>query len=462
VPAGRTIKKRDTMSTDEIKAKGPGAAVAEGRVLVIGGGVAGIQASLDLADAGAQVYLVEKSPSIGGWMAFLDKTFPTNDCSICILAPKMADCFGHPNINVLTSTKVIAVKGEAGKFTVTILRKSRFIDEEKCTGCLECVEKCPTKVPNEFEFGLAIRKAIYIPFMQAVPRVVSIDREHCIKLTKDKCGICEKTCKRGAVDYEMKDQEAEIKVQSIIVATGFDLWDPTAAREYGYGRYPNVYTAMEFERIINASGPTGGHIQRRSDGQRPRKIGYIQCVGSRNPNLGHPYCCSVCCMHSTKEAMLAREHHDDMESTIFFKDMRTFGKGFNEYMERAKRDYGVKYINSDATVEENKDNHNPIIVYDVAGKSEREEFDMVVLATTLVPRAGSEELAQALGIPLSEFKFFQSRDRILHPMDTPRDGVFLAGYCAGPVDIPESVAQGSAAASRAMDIMTRKHKEAAA
>jgi len=446
------------MDKDEAKSKSVGGAVAEGRVLVIGGGVAGIQASLDLADAGAQVFLVEKSPSIGGWMAFLDKTYPTNDCSICILAPKMADCFGHPNINVLTSSKVIEAHGEPGKYTARILRKSRFIDEDKCTGCLECVEKCPTKVPNEFEFGLGVRKAIYIPFMQAVPRVVSIDRDKCLKLTKDKCGICQKVCKRGAVDYEMKDHIAEVDVDAIIVATGFELWDPTPAREYGYGRFPNVYTAMEFERVINASGPTGGHIQRRSDGARPRRIAYIQCVGSRNPNLGHPYCCSVCCMHSTKEAMLAREHHEDMESTIFYKDLRTFGKGFNEYMERARKDYGVRFVNSDATVEENKENHNPIVVYDVAGKSEREEFDMVVLAVTLVPRSGTENLARVLGIPISEFKFFQSKDRILQPTDTAKEGIFLAGYCAGPVDIPESVAQGSAAASRAMDIITRKFR----
>ena len=429
----------------------------DGNVLVVGGGVAGIQASLDLADAGANVFLVEKTPSIGGWMAFLDKTFPTNDCSICILAPKMADCYGHQNINVLTNSELIELKGVAGKFTARILRKARFVDEEKCTGCTECIEKCPTKVPSEFEFGLSMRKAIYIPYMQAVPRVVSIDRDKCIKLTKDKCGLCEKACKRGAIDYTQKDVIVEVEAQAVIVATGFDLWDPTPAKEYGYTRFPNVFIAMEYERMINAAGPTGGHIKRRSDGERPKRMAFIQCVGSRNPSINHPYCCAVCCMHSTKEAMLAREHYQDIESTIFYKDMRTFGKGFNEYMERAKSEYGVKYTNSDATVEEKKDGtHGLVVVHDVAGKSVREEFDMVILASCLIPRKGSPELAKVLEIETTPDGFFKAKDRLLEPSDTGREGVFLAGYCAAPADIPESIAQGSAASARAMDVLSSK------
>src|SRR4030066_424121 len=324
----------------------------EKSVMVIGGGVAGIQASLDLADKGILVHLVEKTPSIGGSKSQLDKTFPTNDCSICILAPKMADCFSHPNTNVITYAEVASVEGKVGNFKVKVLKKARYVDEAMCTGCGECLEKCPSKVPSEFEMGLATRKAIYMPFMQAVPRVMTIDKEHCTMLTKGKCGNCKKACKREAIDYEMKDQILEIEVGSIIVATGYDVWDPSSSTEYGYGKYPNVYTAMEYERMINAAGPTHGHIERRSDKKRPQKMAFIQCVGSRNPQIGPPYCCSVCCMHSTKEAMLAREHHDDMESTVFYKDMRACAKGFYEYVERARRDYGVRDINSDATCQE--------------------------------------------------------------------------------------------------------------
>jgi len=424
-------------------------------VMVIGGGVAGIQAALDLADKGIIVHLVEKTPSIGGRMAQLDKTFPTNDCSICILAPKMADCFSHPNTNVITYAEVVGIEGQVGNFKVKVLKKARYVDETKCTGCGECLEKCPVKVPSDYEMGLANRKAIYMPFMQAVPRVMTIDKEKCLQLTKGKCGNCKKACKREAINYEMKDQLLEIEVGAIIVATGFDVWDPSSSTEYGYGRYPNVYTAMEYERIINAAGPTHGHIERRSDKKRPQKMAFIQCVGSRNPQVGHPYCCAVCCMHSTKEAMLAREHHDDMDSTIFYKDLRACAKGFYEYIERAKRDYGVRYVNSDATVQENAENHNPVVVYDVGGRQQSEEFDMVVLATTLVPRKETLELAKLLGLKVDEFGFLESTDRILGPGRTVVPGIYLAGYAAGPADIPESVAQGSAAAAMAVEAMAQ-------
>lgn len=425
-------------------------------VLVIGGGVAGIQASLDLADGGKQVYLIEREPSIGGRMAQLDKTFPTNDCSICILAPKMADCFGHDNINVMTYSEVKGIEGEAGNYVVTVSRKARHVNEEKCTGCGDCNAKCPVKVPNKFDMGLGMRKAIYLPFLQAVPRVMTIDEENCIFFKKGKCKVCEKQCKRGAIEFDKGSEEIKLNVGAIIVATGFDVWDPSNAKEYGYGKVPNVFTAMEFERLINASGPTGGHIQRRSDGERPKKLAFIQCVGSRNPQLDHPYCCSVCCMHSTKEAILAREHHDDMESFIFYKDLRTFGKGFNEYMERGKSEYGITYINSDATVNENPDNHNPIVVYDVAGKQEKMEVDMVVLATTLMPRKGAKELADILGIGIDEFGFYQSVDNLLSPVDTKRPGIYVAGYCHEPMDIPEAVAQASGAAARATELISTK------
>jgi len=427
----------------------------EKAVLVIGGGIAGIQAALDLADKGISVHLVEKSPSIGGRMAQLDKTFPTNDCSICILAPKMADCYAHPNINVMTYSEVKEVSGSAGDFTVKVLKKARYVDESKCTGCCECIEKCPVKVPNEWEQNLGVRKAIYLPFMQAVPRVATIDRDNCRMIKEGKCGVCKKICKREAIDYEMKDELVELKVAAIIVAIGYDLWDPSVASEYGYGKYPNVFTAMEYERMINAAGPTGGHIKRRSDGEHPKRMAFIQCVGSRNPQMGHPYCCAVCCMFSVKEAMLAKEHYDDIQSTIFYKDLRTCGKNFFEYAERARRDYGVRTINSDGTVKENPENHNPIVVYDVGGRPVEEEFDLVVLATTLIPRKDAWELAKILGIKQDEFGFFTSADNVMRPGETNVPGIFIAGYCAGPADIPESVAQGSSAAAKALQIIAQ-------
>lgn len=429
----------------------------ERAVLVIGGGVAGIQASLDLADKGVIVHLVESSPSIGGRMAQLDKTFPTNDCSICILAPKMADCYGHPNINVLTYSELVGLEGQKGRFKARVLKKARYVDEEKCTGCGDCLQKCPTKgIPSEFEMGLATRRAIYMPFLQAVPRVATIDREHCKQLIEGKCGVCKKVCKRDAIDYEMKDAILEFEIGSVVVATGFDVWDPSVATEYGYGRFPNVYTAMEYERIINAAGPTSGHIKRRSDGAEPRTIAFVQCVGSRNVQLNHPYCCAVCCMHSTKEAMLAKEHKEDVKTTIFYKDMRSCAKGFYEYVVRAQRDYGVEYVNSDGTIQEETENRNPIVSYDVAGRPVRREFDMVVLATSLVPRPASAQLAKVLGVEVDEFGFIRSKDRVMAPVDTTVPGIYVAGYCAGPADIPESVAQGSAAAARAVEALVER------
>jgi heterodisulfide reductase subunit A len=331
------------------------------------------------------------------------------------------------------------------------------VDEDKCTGCGECLEKCPTKgLPNSWEQNLTTRRAVYMAFMQAVPRVAIIDPEHCRFLLEGKCGVCKKVCKREAIDYEMKDVEMEFNVAAVVVATGFDVWDPTPSTEYGYGKYPNVFTAMEYERIINAAGPTHGHIQRRSDGHEPATMAYIQCVGSRNLKTDHPYCCSVCCMHSTKESMLAREHIEGIKSTIFYKDMRACAKGFNEYVERNKRDYGVEYINSDATVQGQTENGNPIVSFDILGKSHQKEFDMVVLATTLVPSKGNVELAKKLGVELDEYQFFKTLNRTLDPINSSRPGVYLAGYCAGPMDIPESVAMGSAAAAKAMEALVQR------
>jgi heterodisulfide reductase subunit A len=422
-------------------------------ILVIGGGIAGIQASLDLAEKGIDVFLVEKTPSIGGRMAQLDKTFPTLDCSICILAPKMAECYAHENINVLTYSEIKSIEGEAPNFKVQVLKKARYVKEEACTGCGECVAKCPTKVPSEFDMGLSERKAIYIPFLQAVPRVMTIDREHCLKMTKDKCGACKKICKREAIDYDMKDEVLEFNVGAIIVATGFDVWDPTSAKEYGYHTIKNVFTSLEFERMLNAAGPTKGQLLRRSDDQHPKSIAWIQCVGSRNIQLGHPYCCSVCCTQSAKEAILSKEHDPNTHTYIFYKDIRTFGKGFYEFKERAEHDYKATFIHSDATVQENPDNNNVIVTYDEVGKLRHLEVDMVVLAVAMIPRFDTSELAKILGIDLDKFGYYETQDMMFHTIETRKRGIYIAGYCKSPMDIPDSISSASAAAAKASEFL---------
>jgi heterodisulfide reductase subunit A len=430
-------------------------------VLVIGGGIAGFQAALDLAAAGVQVHMVEKSPSIGGRMAQLDKTFPTNDCAICILAPKMIETYGHKNIDVRTYAEVQKVSGSIGDFQVEILQKARFVYEDKCTGCGECMEKCPKKVSSEYEMGLADRRAIYFPFAQAVPRVATIDEEMCIYHVRGKCRICEKVCKANAIDFEMQPEKITVNVGAIIVATGFDVYMPNEMTEYGYGRFDNVVTAMEFERIINAAGPTNGHLQRLSEDKgRPKRLAFIQCVGARDVRHNRPYCCAVCCMHSTKEAMLAREHHSDTDSWIFYTDMRAFGKGFWEYVERGERDYGINYIRGKpGEIIEDPETKNLTLYY--TDREAREvkalEVEMVILATALVPRKGAAEVASIVGIDLDQYGFFEAPNEMM-PTDTTKEGVYMAGYCQKPMDIPDAVAQGSASAARAMEAMATHPK----
>ena len=311
--------------------------------LVIGGGIAGIQASLDLADRGIHVYLVEKDPTIGGVMCRLDKTFPTNDCSACILSPKMADCAGHPNIDVLTYHEVQKVEGEAGDFKVTVLKKARYVNPKECTGCGDCLAKCPVKnIPDKYEFGLTNRKAIYIPHAQAVPRVAIIDKDYCNMIKKGKCGLCQKNCGKGAIHYDDKDELITLEVGSIIAAPGFQVWNAANASEYGYGRFQNVVTAIEYERIMCASGPHRGHIVVPSSGEDPKKIAYIQCCGSRSEKKGwKKYCSSVCCMYATKQAMITKEH-GDLQEDIFFMDIRSYGKEFEAYIHRGENEYGIK------------------------------------------------------------------------------------------------------------------------
>jgi heterodisulfide reductase subunit A len=428
-------------------------------VLVIGGGVAGIQAALDLGDRGLQVHLVEKKPSIGGTMALLDKTFPTNDCSICILAPKMNECAEHPNITIYAYSEVLSVEGEPGDFKAKVLRKARLVDETKCTGCEDCMRKCPAKVSDEYNQELNERRAIYMPFPQAVPRKATIDRENCIYVIKEKCGACKKVCKAGAVDFEQQDEEIAIDVGAIIIAVGLSTYDPSHLTEYGYGRYANVHTSMEYERLICASGPTGGHLECEPDKRHPKRMAFVPCVGSRDVRPeGCYYCCSVCCILSTKDAMLAREHYNDIESFIFYSDLRTFGKGAHEYAERAATDYGVKYIHSKpGEIREDPETGELNIAYidEQNGRITNLRVDFVVLSTAIMPSEDTRRLAQMSNIQTRPDGFFKTRNCQTSPVDTTRPGIFVAGYCESPKDVTESVTQASGAAARAAETISK-------
>ncbi len=422
-------------------------------VMVVGGGIAGIQASLDLANRGYKVYLVERSPSIGGRMAQLDKTFPTMDCSMCILAPKMIDCSHHHNVQLLSYSEVKAVKGSPGDFVVTVIRKPRYVDETKCTGCNICAEHCPVEVPNEFDEQLGTRKAIYMPFPQAVPRAMTVDKNNCIE-----CGLCLKMCQAGAVDLKQQPREEDYNVGAIVVATGFDIFDASQIPTYGYGRYRNVITSLELERLLCASGPTGGHLIRPSDGKIPRTIAFIQCVGSRDRRFGTTYCSSICCKYSVKDAVLIKEHEPNTTVNIFYIDMRAFGRGFQEFVNRAKSEYGVRFVRSSpGEILEDPVTKNLRIWYEdtVAGRIENAELDLVVLCPALIPSKGSHELAKVLGAEIDEYGFFKADNLITSPVDTTVPGIFVCGYALGPKtgDIPDSIMQGSATAARVAETL---------
>ena len=419
--------------------------------LVIGGGIAGIQASLDLADRDIHVYLVEKDPTIGGKMCRLDKTFPTNDCSACILSPKMADCAGHPNVTVMSYSEVVKVDGEAGDFKVTVKKKPRYVKMSECTGCGDCIAKCPTKnIPDEFEYGLTNRKAIYIPHAQAVPRVALIDPNYCKKILNDKCGLCEKACKKGAINYADVETEEVIEVGSIIAAVGFQLWDAGYATEYGYGRYDNVVTAMEFERMMCASGPDHGHILCPSNREAPKKIAFIQCCGSRSEKQNwKKYCSSVCCMYATKQAIITKEH-SEVQEDIFFMDIRSYGKEFEAYIKRAQSQYGIIMHRGArvSNIEEDPETKKLTVNYtDNEGNSVGAEYDLVVLSIGLNPPAGAEELAKVLGIGLNEYGFCETS--VFKPLESTRPGILVSGAFSAPKDIPTTVAESSGASAKA-------------
>lgn len=422
-----------------------------GAVLVAGGGIAGVQAALDLADSGYYVYLVEQSAAIGGVMSQLDKTFPTNDCSMCILSPKLVECGRHLNIQILTLSEVEDIRGKEGNFEVTVLKHPRYVDESKCVACGICAQKCPRKVDNPFDEGLGQRKAIYVLYPQAVPLKYAIDRAHCIYFEKGKCRACEKFCENKAIDFEQKEQRLSLRVGSVILAPGFEIFDADLISHYGYSRFPNVVTAKEFERILSASGPYQGHLVRPSDQKEPKRIAWIQCVGSRNINqCDHSYCSAVCCMYAIKEAVIAKEHsHYPLDTAIFFMDMRTYGKGFERYYNRAQEEMGVRFIRSRVhTVIEEPDTRDLLIRYiGEDGKVTEELFDMVVLSVGLQTSQELVEKARRLGIELNEHRFCSTSS--FQPVATSRAGVYVCGAFQGPKDIPQAVMEASAAAASA-------------
>jgi heterodisulfide reductase subunit A len=427
----------------------------EPAALVIGAGIAGIQASLDIADAGFKVYLVEREPTIGGRMAQLDKTFPTLDCSSCILTPKMVDAGSHPNIELLTYSEVVDVQGQVGDFQVKVKKKPRYVHEELCTGCGLCVEACVwKKVPSEFDAGVAMRSAAYIPFPQAVPLKAVIDENTCLYLTKGKCGRkCEKACERGAIDFEMEEEFADLYVGAIIVATGFDPFDPRLKPEFAYGVYDNVITGLEFERLSSASGPTQGKIL--INGQEPRDVVFIHCVGSRDKNLGNEYCSRVCCMYTAKQAHLVREKMPEASITVFYMDVRAFGKGFEEFYDRVRME-GARYRRGNPSEIYKRGDKLIVRAEDTLLSEPLEvEADLVVLATGMVPREDAQELADLLGLQRSPDGFFQEAHPKLHPVETGVEGIYLAGCCQGPKDVPDAVAQGKAAASSAIVVLSK-------
>ncbi len=429
----------------------------EKKALVIGGGIAGIQAALDIAEAGFKVYLVEKTPSIGGRMAQFDKTFPTLDCAMCILSPKMVDCYRHPNITILSYSEIEEVKGFVGNFEVTIRKKARSVDEKLCTGCGLCIEKCPSKAKSEFDEGVGERKAIYIPFPQAVPLVPVIDREACLWFSKGRCGLCQRVCPTKAIDYSQQDTFIKERFGTIIVATGADVFDPVVYEEYGYGRYPDVITSAQLERIIDPSGPTKGEILRPSDGKHPQSVVFIQCVGSRDEQKGYPYCSRVCCMYTAKHAFLLREHLPNVKLYIFYIDIRAFGKGYEEFVRRVQDELGANYIRG--RVGRIYPEKGKLIVQGadtLLGQQVRIEADLVVLATALVPQKDVEELARKLSISTDQYGWLMEAHPKLRPAETMTKGIFIAGTCQFPKDISDSVAQASAAASKAIAILQQE------
>ncbi|MCX6689030.1 MAG: CoB--CoM heterodisulfide reductase iron-sulfur subunit A family protein [Methanoregula sp.] len=423
-------------------------------VVVIGAGIAGIQAALDLAGHGIFVHLIEREPSIGGHMAQLDKTFPTNDCSMCILSPKMVDVSRHPKIKIYTLSEIEKVEGEIGHFRVTIKKHPKYVDEDACTGCGDCVQICPVEVYNRFDAGIGVRKAIYTPHAQAVPAKVVRDAGHCID-----CGLCYDVCGPDAIRREDKDEEITIDAGSIVITTGYTIFDPRRKSQLGYLLLPDVITSLELERMINASGPTGGELRRLSNGAGPKSIIFIQCVGSRDMSIDRPYCSCVCCMQAIKNAILIREKHPEIEVTICYMDLRTYGKGYEEYLERAKR-LGVKFLRgmpSDVLADkkgltlqvENSETSEVLTIHP----------DLVVLSVGIGPADQTGQMAERFGLPVETTGFIRPLNDALDTVGTLKPGIYVAGTVTAPRDIPDSVASGGSAAMRAFIDTARTRSE---
>ena len=438
----------------------PGESPVTKRALVIGGGIAGIQTALDIADAGFPVDIVETKPTIGGKMAQLDKTFPTLDCAACILTPKMVDVAQNEKIRIFSYSEVTAVKGFVGNFDVTIKRKARYVKEEICTGCGLCTEKCPQKkVPNEFNLGMNNRSAIYIPFAQAVPKVATIDPNYCMMLKTGKCGVCSKVCGAGAIDYKAKDEFVEEKYGAIVVATGFNPISMEKFDEFAYSQSKDVITSLELERLMNAAGPTGGTLLRPSDGKHPHTIVFVQCVGSRCATCadkGKEYCSKICCMYTAKHAMLIRDKYPDTEVYVFYIDVRTPGKNFDEFYRRAVEEYGVHYIKGMVGKVSPEGDKLKVQGSDlIYGNQLHIDADLVVLAAAIEPDKSARRLATMLTASMDTNDFFTEAHPKLRPVESPTAGVFLSGTCQGPKDIPETVSQAGAAASKVIGLLCK-------
>ena len=438
----------------------PGESPVTKRALVIGGGIAGIQTALDIADAGFPVDIVETKPTIGGKMAQLDKTFPTLDCAACILTPKMVDVAQNEKIRIFSYSEVTAVKGFVGNFDVTIKRKARYVKEDICTGCGLCTEKCPQKkVPNEFNLGMDNRRAIYIPFAQAVPKVATIDPNYCTMLKTGKCGVCSKVCSAGAIDYNAKDEFVEEKYGAIVVATGFNPISMEKFDEFAYSASKDVITSLELERLMNAAGPTGGTLLRPSDGEHPHTIVFVQCVGSRCSvcaEKGKEYCSKICCMYTAKHAMLIRDKYPDTDVYVFYIDVRTPGKNFDEFYRRAVEEYGVHYIKGMVGKVSPEDGKLKVQASDlIYGKQLHIDADLVVLAAAIEPDKSARPLATMLTASMDTNDFFTEAHPKLRPVESPTAGVFLSGTCQGPKDIPETVSQAGAAASKVIGLLCK-------
>ena len=436
-------------------------------VLVVGGGISGIHAAITVANAGKKVFLVEREPSIGGHMAQFDKTFPTLDCAACILTPKMSAVRSHENITLWTYSEIVKVEGYVGNYTVTVKRKPRYVNEELCVGCQECIKACVFKdgrFPDEFNVGLSKRKPIYIPFPQAVPQVVLIDPERCIQV---KTGKCKQTCveacaDRHAIDFTQKEELIEIKVGNIIVATGFNLFDATRIPQYGYGLYPNVVTSIELERLVTSSGPTSGEVVLR-DGRHPKSVGFILCVGSRDMKTNR-WCSRTCCMHSMKLAQLVREH-TGADVTVFYMDIRAPGKGCEEFYDKSLKE-GIQFVRgrvaevTDWALAPEEEGKLVIRVEDtLAGFVRRIPVDMIVLAVGMEPQADAQEVRRLFNMSCGSEGWFLEKHPKLAPVSTFTDGVFIAGCCQGPKDIPDSIAQAGAAAAEAMALIDKGYIE---